>query len=192
MKQILFNPFRTIGGTKALWIGWVIMLITAGVSIYSRCHFDGALDVHVGQNTTEIVYFLEPLINWSVLTLIFYITGLLLSTSAIRWIDYAGTVALARYPYLLAALIAFALPTIDPESLMNIPDMDASTLVSLMITSILILLVSIWMIMLLYRAFTISGNLRGRRAVWGFIIALLISEIITVIIFHYLYKNLIR
>ena len=168
MKQILFNPFRTIGGTKALWIGWVIMLITAGVSIYSRCHFDGALDVHVGQNTTEIVYFLEPLINWSVLTLIFYIIGLLLSTSAIRWIDYAGTVALARYPYLLAALIA------------------------LMITSILILLVSIWMIMLLYRAFTISGNLRGRRAVWGFIIALLISEIITVIIFHYLYKNLIR
>lgn len=190
MKQILFNPFRTIAGAKALLIGWIIMLITACIAMYSQCHFDGAIDVHIGRNTTAIAYFLEPLVNWSVLTVIFYFTGLLLSTSHIRWIDFAGTVALARYPYLLAAFIAFAMPTLDPESLINFRDIDTSTLASLMITSILILLVSIWMIGLLYRAFTISGNLRGRQAVWGFIIALILSELITGIIFHYLYKNL--
>lgn len=190
MKQILFNPFRTIGGTKALWIGWVIMLVTAGVSIFSQCHFDGAIDIHIGRDTSTIVYFLEPLVDWSVLTLIFYVAGRLLSTSAIRWVDYAGTVALARFPYLLAALIAFSVPELDPQSLMNITDLDSFTLVSLMISSILIVSISIWMIALLYRAFAISGNLRGRRAVWGFIIALLISEVITGIIFHYLYKSL--
>jgi hypothetical protein len=46
MRIWLFNPFKYIAGSKALLIGWTVMLATAGVAFLSKTQFDGVIDVH--------------------------------------------------------------------------------------------------------------------------------------------------
>ena len=65
----------------------------------------------LSSETTLVIAFLEGIINWLTVTLILYITGLIISKSSIRFIDVAGTQALARFPYLFAALSNFIFPT---------------------------------------------------------------------------------
>lgn len=189
IKQIFFNPFRKIAGTKALLLGFLIIATTAAIAYFSHCHFDGIIDAHVGAHGPVTLYFLEAIINWAITAGIFFLTAKILSKSKIRFIDIGGTTALARYPYFFVALIAFAVPELNPESLADFQNINPEELVGLVLTGILMLLFSIWFIALLYRAFSVSANLKGSRSIWGFIGALIIAEILSMIAFHYLYLN---
>jgi len=97
MKKWLFNPFVYIAGARSLVIGWVIMLITACICMYSHTHFDGVLDAHNGRVTLASMYFIEPFTDWICLVLALYLGGIIFSKSTIRFIDVAGTLALARW-----------------------------------------------------------------------------------------------
>lgn len=180
-KKWLFQPFRYIAGTRALVIGWLFMLISAGIAALSHTHFDGVLDVHVGWHAPLWIYPVEALVNWSCTVALFYIAGRILSRSAVRGIDIAGTVAYARMPMLFAAVAGFFIVPQGNEA--GIPDISSG----LIITGIIMLLFTLWMVTLLYQAFTISFNLKGGKAVAGFIIALLAAEIISKILHHQLY-----
>lgn len=182
IQEFLFNPFKKLAGGKALGIGLAILLLTAFVASFSHCHFDGALDAHVGAETPAWVYYLEALIAWGITALVFYGTGVIFSASKVRLIDVLGTTALARYPFLFMALISFAMPTMRPDEL---PDFTPS----FVLVTIVMVLLSIWYIALLYHAFSISCNLKKNKGIWAFIGALIVAEIISKIIFHYLYLN---
>lgn len=178
ISSILFNPFKKLAGFKALLLGIAIMLITSGIAYFSYCHFDGALDAHIGESGAFRVYVLEFVIDWLSIAIIFYLTGILFSKSRIRWFDVAGTTALARYPYLFLALLAFALPiTKEGFPIINI---------RFIVVTILILLVTIWYIALLYNAFRVSCNLKKEKAIPAFIVALIIAEILSKLVFHFL------
>src|SRR4051812_45608613 len=107
MKKWLFNPFVYIAGAKSLLIGWVIMLATAVIGYYSKTHFDGVVDLHTGYATPLYAYFFEQIIDWGCFALVFYIAGAIFSSSSIRFIDVAGTAALARWPVIFSAIIGF-------------------------------------------------------------------------------------
>ena len=49
LGQCLFNPFRTMAGSKAIFLGVAIIMIAAFLGSLSNTHFDGVLDVHTGQ-----------------------------------------------------------------------------------------------------------------------------------------------
>jgi hypothetical protein len=51
---------------------------------------------------------------------------------------------------------------------------------------------TIWLVALMYRAFTVSANLRGSRATWVFIVTLAIAEILSQFVFYPIYQHLIR
>lgn len=174
MTQALFNPFLRIAGTKALLIGLITLLVTAVIAYYSHCHFDGAIDAHIGTITPMWFYPAEALIDWLCLTLLFYISGIIFSQSAIRFIDVAGTMALARWPMIFIALLAF-IPVVQPQ---NIHDVNAS----IIIFGFTLLIFTIWMIALMYNAYTVSCNIKGSKATISFIATLICAEIISKLI----------
>lgn len=182
IQELLFNPFKKLAGGKALGIGLAILLLTAFIASFSHCHFDGVLDAHVGAETPIWFYYIEALIVWSITALVFYGTGIIFSASKIRLIDVLGTTALARYPFFFMAIVSFALPTMRPNEL---PDLTPS----FVLVTIVMVLLSIWYIALLYHAFSVSCNLKRNKGIGAFIGALIVAEIISKIIFHFLYLN---
>lgn len=182
IQKTLFNPFKKLAGGKALGLGMAILLLTAVVAGFSNCHFDGAFDAHVGAEMPVIVYYLEAIIAWGVTALTFYLAGVLFSNSKVRLIDILGTTALARYPFFFIAVLGFALPVANPDEL---PPLTPGFI----LVSLLLLLISIWSIALLYHAFSVSCNLKASKGIWVFIGALIVAEIISKIVFHFLYLN---
>jgi hypothetical protein len=183
MSTWIFNPFKYIAGLKALIIGWAIMLATACVAFLSKTHFDGVIDVHCGLIISLPWYILEQLIAWTSAVIIFYMAGLIFSGSSIRFIDVAGTMALARWPASFVALINFAMPHVN-----NIHDISAGFI----ITALAGLIFVIWMIALMYHAFTVSCNMKGSKATIVFIGALLVAEVFSKIVFHQFYHQISR
>jgi hypothetical protein len=192
MIKWLFNPFVYVAGARSLVIGWAIMLLTAFICCYSHTHFDGVIDAHTRRITPLYVYFTESFTDWACLVLLFYPACLIFSRSAIRFIDVAGTMALARWPLVFYALIGFGLSPagIDGHSDLNtlLAHITGTMIALALIGSVFI----IWMIALMYNAFAISGNIKGGKTIIVFVACLLIAEGLSKIIFHYLYLHLIQ
>lgn len=181
MKKWLFNPFVYVAGWQALGFGLLLMLITAAIAFFSQTHFDGAIDLHVGAVTPTWFYVFEPLNAWLCMVLVFFCIGYFLSKSKIRFIDISGTLALARAPMLIAALIGF-MPVFHHQP-------SEKDLPAIAVLGIVLLLFSVWMIALFYHAFTISCNLKDSKASWGFVAALILTEILSKIIIHQVYQH---
>ncbi len=193
----LFNPFYYVAGGAALAWG-VVMLITTGlVGALSNSHFDGVLDFHTGASASWWAFPTEVLIDWLALSAVLFIIGKIISTSNVRMVDVFGTQAIARTPSLFSVLFALlpgygrfteainkhfmqqiATPAATPMDLLpsgaNIVDFAQFLIV---ICFMIIMLV--WMVALMYRAFAVSCNVRGWRSAVGFIVGLLVAEVIS-------------
>jgi hypothetical protein len=129
------------------------------------------------------------MISWLIFSCLLLISGKVLSRSRVRSIDVFGTQALARFPYFFVSLVAF-IPAVnrfvdklmtDPAALQNFsPDM-----ILFASAMIFVVLMAVWMVALMYRAFSISCNVAGKAAVSVFIAALLIGEILSLVVLHY-------
>ncbi len=183
MNPWIFNPFKYIAGFKALMIGWAIMLATACISFFSKTHFDGVIDAHHALSISFhwYIYLLEQFIAWVSAVIMFYVAGLIFSGSSIRFIDVAGTMALARWPAIFVALINFAMPPV--KDLHNIG-------AGVIIIALAGLVFVIWMIALIYHAFIVSCNLKAGKATLLFITALLLAELLSKLVFHQLYRHI--
>jgi hypothetical protein len=181
----LFNPFKFIAGWKALVVGWAIMLLTAGIAFLGKTHFNGVIDAHTGIPAPFFIFVLDGFIAWALTVIFFYGSALLFSGSSTRLIDVAGTMALARAPMLIVAFLFLAMPPLkDIRQIRDIHDIDSMVL----FISLGALVFTIWMIALMYHAFTVSTNMKGRKAIWVFIVTLVIAEIASQFIFYPLYQ----
>ena len=183
MKQWLFRPFVYIAGVRSLLIGLAVMLVTAVICYFSKTHFDGIIDVHTGRAAAMPVYFAEAAIDWGIPAVLLYISGLIFSTSSIRLIDVAGTLALARWVMILPAIMGFAIhvPAVAP---VTVDDVVKSITPVIIIMGLLCLAISVWMIVLMYHAFATSCNLKGGKAAGVFTVALILSELLSSYIIH--------
>ena len=184
MTSLLFNPSVRIAGTKALLLGWLFIVLTAFIAYFSHCHFDGAIDAHQGSQSVWWLYLAEPLLAWLCTVLMFYITGRIASSSKVRLVDIAGTMALARWPMLFVALLFF-IPVTLPANRLDIPP-------ALILFSLVVLVFSIWMLALMYNAYRVSCNVKGSKAVISFIVALILTEVLSKFVFDLLYKTVLR
>lgn len=180
MTQSLTNPFKYIAGGKALIWGLTAMLITAFTARYSNARFDGAIDMHVAPGGTWTLHLLEPLIDWACVVFTFFLAGRIVSASRVRLIDIAGTTALSRAPLILVALVTF----LQRDEVKSINDLTAA----FWIVALISLGAIVWMVILLYHAFTVSANLKGTKAAVSFTIALIAAEILSKVALHYLYS----
>ncbi len=118
MTTWLFNPFIKIAGSRALIIGWIVILLSAVICYYGHAHFNGVLHMAKEQrlnNAPFYIYLIEPFVDWGCLVLLFYIGGRIFSRSSIRFIDVAGTLALARWVMIFMAITGFFLVALIPN-----------------------------------------------------------------------------
>lgn len=181
----LFRPFQFIAGIKSLLLGIITLLILSLLGHLSHTYFDGVLDVHyvcTDAPSTLLTHVIWIFGSWIIAVIIMYLTALILAGRSVRFIDMAGTLAMAKIPMIGAALWGF-IPIIhicignpvDLQLMMN--EILVPTLLAL--PSLIFL---IWSIVLMYNAFSISGNLKGTKGVLSFIATLLISELLSKIV----------
>lgn len=190
LRQWFFNPFRFIAGVKALFLGTAIIVITSLIGSMSNTHFDGVLDVHPGPQVPMWMFLAEGIIDWGCMAGALVICAFFVSRSSFRVIDVAGTQALARWPYLVAAVATLLMrfttygrnlsSTLlsDPLSLTT----QKGAMLFLGLLGIVIMLMCVWMVALMYRAYSVSCNIKGPRAIGSFIGGILAAEILSKVI----------
>jgi hypothetical protein len=183
----LFRPFERISEFKAFGIGAAALLLSGILNFFGHTHFDGVLDVHLQSQESPLSLFIyESMIDWLTLALLLFLSGLLFSKSAIRFIDVFATQAMARWPLLITSIAAMLIPH---EHVVNYLLSKAFGAVAQTVSvvrgyeyilfGLLILLVlanSIWMIVLMFRGFCIACNLKGNKGLAIFICTLLLAE----------------
>ncbi|MFC1733956.1 hypothetical protein ACFL6I_26945 [candidate division KSB1 bacterium] len=199
MKKMIYNPFERIGGYTALGIGLVVIFITSCLASLSLLHFDGIIDMHFGGDSSLCLFFIQNLVNLIVITLVFYFIGIFISPSRIRLLDIIGTQALARTPMLLPASFAclinikkyneYIITAILHDNFKIALTFTEWVLVVLLL--IIVLISIIWMIVLMFNAYSISTNIKGTKLTVSFIIGIIIAEVITKLINFFLLKTYI-
>lgn len=196
MINFLLNPFKKIAGGHSLLLGIIVMILTTLIAWFSNIHFPDIISLKTSNGLPLTYLLIQTFSNWLVISVLLYVYALIASPSAIRAIDIFGTQALARFPYLPGALIGFSgalekfsqfimAKAIQSELLVTISPLDMGLAVILIIFSMLML---VWLIALMYNAFSISANLKGAKAVFGFIIILMLSIAITYYISYQMFK----
>lgn len=191
----LFNPFKYIAGTKALVGGLMAMVIISALGYFSNTHFDGVLDIHYGcadVSTPYIIHALYQIIGWVSITLVFYITARIVTKSDIRFIDIAGTLAFSQIPLIFAALTGFlpnihlCLDNLDTTSINDILLMLKDNIGMLLISGTICIVFIIWSIILKYKAYSTSANIKGVVGGATFALALIISEIVSKLLMYFI------
>ena len=179
----LFNPFIRIAGTRSLVIGLAGIVVAGLLAAGAGIHFDGLLDVHAGDEVALWVPVVEGLVNWAVFTLLLLLVALLFSKSAVRLVDIAGTQAMARMPLLPVAAIC-NLPLIQDAfdglaaALLG-GELEGDAFSGLVAAILVTLTGVVWMVTLMWKAFSISCNMTGGRAIALFVLAVLLGEAAT-------------
>ncbi len=108
MIKKIFNPFIYIAGVRALVPGIVIIFSSSIIGYFSNTHFPDLISIKSGAGYPLQYHVVSNLINFAVIAMLMYTSGVLFSTSKIRLVDMLGTISMARFPYLLAALLGFS------------------------------------------------------------------------------------
>ena len=183
MKQLLFNPFTRIAGSKALIYGWLAILLTAVIANWSNFHIDAELHMGPGAPAPFEVFVIESLLAWVCTVIFFYFVAIAFSKSRVRFLDIAGTTALARWPLVFVAILSFIPVSDNVDAILK---RDPAIILPLLLVGLLSLPFIILFVVLLYNAYAVSANLKGGKAVWTFILAMLLSDIAARIVFHFL------
>ena len=194
LKVWLFNPFHYVAGGAALAVGLPVIIVASLNGSLSSSHFDGVLDFHTGLGMPLWFYAVEGPFDWLVMSVLLLAAGWLISKSRIRVIDVFGTQALARTPTLVTALVAM-LPGYQRQAArLAVLNMDAHSpdLAAFITVCIVTVAMILWMVVLMYRAFVVSCNVRGGKAIVIFVIMLLAGEAISKMVLMTLLQVVLR
>jgi len=194
MKTWLFRPFERIAGAQALGLGLLLLLATAWLASRAGLITDGVLDLHFAPQAGLVDLILQALINWLTLSLMLLAGAWWLSRRRFRLLDLFATQALARWP-LLMGVAYLSIPAVSVEInegtarlLAAMPDQPGQVMAPaglmldamwLMLLSLPLLAMMAWMIWLMYHAYALVSDLKGQTAVFSFIGALVLAEIVS-------------
>ena len=187
----VYNPFEKTAGWKAFGIGLIILCITTVAGYFWNMVFYGISIKIVPCITLGSAFFLQAL-GLAVLVFVMWTTAMLFAKK-VRFQDILGTVTLAKYPLILAAVVVMIFSNRlneFTEKIMSvgiyeiIKVITISDYVFLIAFSILSFIIIIWEIVLLFNAFRVSTNLKGIKSGLLFASIMIISEIITFILVY--------
>jgi hypothetical protein len=177
-KRSLFNPFLYIAGEKALIAGVFIMTLTATIGYFTNYWQDGLIDLHQGVEASIVFHIILTFSNWLILLIVLTPFAYGLTASKIRFIDLAGTLALARAPMLVAITSGFfPAPQRLAQAFTDGTELSPTDLVATVIIGIIVILMIIWMIALSFNAYKHSANLKGNKAGVSFAIGFILAYI---------------
>jgi hypothetical protein len=181
--KLAFNPFERVAGYTALVSGLIIAFVSSATGFIFNTRFDGVLDIHFA-DTTFLTALTEQLINIVSLCVIFSGIAFIVKGKSFRIIDVCGTLILARFPLLLTPFLnagGFFLTLQPSETGKNVTlsRIEPAGIIFLTLASLILILIIIWHIILLYKAYRISTNIKGWKATASFILSLLLAEIMS-------------
>ncbi len=161
----LINPFEQIAGYQALAWGLFGMLLSTILSWLSGWHYHGLLHFGPASNSALWCYAVEHITVWFIPSIIFYMGGLILSRSRIRFIDVLGTIAFAQLPLLIKNGIEFLPPlqqlvNMDMSPLEMTQQAGYKTAIWLSLITIIFL---IWTLNWMLKALRVSCHLSGYK-----------------------------
>ena len=174
LARWLFNPFQFVAGATALCAGLGVMLATALLASATGVHFDGVLDCHFADTgAPRWLHLGEVIVGWACMGIILTVCGFLFSRSSFRIVDVFGTQALARAPYLVVAAVSLLAPVRNAVGELAAAAQTGDALSGIGtgaallagIALLVCLVMGIWMVALMYRAYSVSCNLKGSKAI---------------------------
>jgi len=186
-SRLLFNPFDVLSRNQALIIGIVILFISGLINSFTNTHFDGVFDIHTGKPSAFIVFILEGYINLVIITGILFCVGKVFIKTDTNILSLFGQQALARWPLLISSIITISGPyqrfcnnsslqQLETFGILNFNSFD-EIIVSLSL--ILMLIVTIWVIVLMYKSFSKLYKVQGTKGVFLFIFGALVAEVLS-------------
>lgn len=190
-KRSFFNPFHYLAGWDALGLGLGMMTLAAFLGYITNYWQDGLIDLHLGPEGPFLLHLAMTLTNWLLVVIILTPLAFWLTSSKMRILDMAGTLALARYPMVFAMLPGFSgVPEKLAYYLMytflgqgDPVEVSAMDITLAVIFSLIVILCIIWSVALNYNAYRMSANLKGTKAgvsfAAGYVVAYVLSKIAT-------------
>ena len=178
----LFNPFHFLAGGQALTWGLACIALTAWLGGIFDYRFTGVISFQRTAPAPLWYAIAQGLMAWAIPSALLYSGGRLISRSRVRPIDVFGTQALARAPWLFIALIVVSPPFRSIAASLvseSISDFSIAQLVLLSSVGLVLILLLVWIVLLMYRAFAVSCNVAGGRAIAVFIAAIALGEVAT-------------
>ena len=165
----------------------LVLVLTGCFAFWGKVRFDGLLDFHMALPPVPLwINIAEQLLSWLLLGSLLSLAGKAISKSTPRIVDVFGTQALARFPYLLVSLTMlapgpsrFAHELVAGRVSLDHFSVDMAAFLFVVVFGLVMM---IWMIVLMYRAFAVSCNVSGKAAISIFTVALIAGEIISKVI----------
>lgn len=189
LARWLFNPFLRIAGWTSLVAGLAAITVSGLVAAAAGMRLDGLLEMGFAGTVPAHLPVLEGLIHWiSIAAICALIARVFGGGRSVRLLDVAGTLALARAPQVIAAL-ACTHPLIrdslvgtvyvsdEAGSVVEILAVPAPSPVAWAIVVVALACMA-WMVVLMWRAFSVTSNIRGWRGVAFFIPAYVGAELL--------------
>ena len=185
------DPFARVAGGQALGWGLLVLAGMVALGVFGTVAYDGVVDLHVGGQAPVWLLAVMPVLDWLIVALVFLVAGKLFSRSAQRVVDYFGTTALGRLPYLIAGALmlrpllggpmeAFTQTLLaGPPQQMSERMMHAPGLAWVVVASLLLMVLGAWLGLVNYRALTASSGLRFPKALFVFLGAALVAEVLS-------------
>lgn len=191
MKKLLFNPFEKYNDRLILFIGLTGTLIGSLIAHAFDTRFDNTLHISPVGNTTLTEPLTDNIFNIACMFFSLYLFGYFINKK-IRPIDILNTAIIARFPFYLVSfsningfMYKTSLQMIEqgPQALNDNPT-DMLIMVGV---AFLILPILVWSIALLYNGFKTAVNLKTVTHKILFALSLIVSLIISTILFGLIY-----
>ncbi len=168
-SKYLYNPFLKIAGLKSLLIGASGLFLTSYLAFKTGTHYNGLLHIVPAKDSGFWVFFLENISHWIILSILLFLSGLILSKSKLRVIDIFGTTLFSRIPLIIAPVFR----TLPIFQSFTIPSPSMFFIIGIYLISL------IWTIALIFNAYKVSCNLKNEKLIVSFIVSIILSEVST-------------
>ncbi len=179
--NFLVNPFQKIVGWYACLIGILIILLMSYLADKTLIHFPSLFSyIYTGNmkqahvNIFKII--LENIFVCLTLSISFFACAKILQQKHLRFIDFIGTVMLARISYFMVTIILFICYQINKNYFLP---PEAGRHINNPFIMFIVFSGLIWQITLLVNAFKESSGLSAHKLWISFIISIVITEVLT-------------
>jgi hypothetical protein len=183
----LLNPFKKIAGFKALVIGLIIIIGMSYLGTIVKVYYSAILDLMNAHEVfnpkyplTFTILLYQTFLSWMIVSLFYIIAAKIAHAQKTRIIDFLGTVALARYPYLLFTVFLYIVQLFVPDILKyELPQGYTHPSNLLMTVGMIFSLCTIWQVSAYYYAFKESSGLTNKKLWISFIVIMIVGEFIS-------------
>lgn len=187
--RYLLNPFCRIAGWPALLVGLCVMVLTSVVGYYAGAVLDGVLDVHFADNPAHLTWcnaLLFPLVSHVCLVVVCALMALVF-TRNFRLLDLAGTLTLARAPFLFCALAALGV-TMPPVSEILANPFALFHNAGFVVFLVVNVLVYVWVLVWMVSAVRTSCDLKSSKLALVVILSIVVGEVLAKVLLTLLTK----